>query len=69
MFAIFSIQITVETCKKLEVPGDELYTNIGVWILCIIIPIVGWLGLAVLSIYLEVYIFIQLYNGKGEQYI
>ncbi|MFA5602180.1 MAG: hypothetical protein WDA21_00365 [Bacilli bacterium] len=69
MFTVFSIQITIEVAKKLKVPNEGLYANPTIWILGFIIPIIGWLGLGILSIYIIIYILINLYNGKGEKYI
>ena len=37
-----------ETAKKLNVPGDEIYMTPYSWILCIIIPIIGWILLLVM---------------------
>jgi hypothetical protein len=69
MFIVFSIQIIIEVAKKLNVPNENLYANPAIWILGFIIPIFGWIGLGILSLYLTIYILIQLYNGKGEKYI
>jgi heme/copper-type cytochrome/quinol oxidase subunit 2 len=69
MLMVFSIQILVETAKKLDVPGKETYGSTAIWILAFLVPIIGWIGLAILSLYLNIQILIQLHNGKGEQYI
>ena len=69
MFTVFTIQITVETAKKLEVPGYEIYGSVYIWILGLIIPIFGWIAIAVMNIYLQIYILVSLYRGNGEQYI
>lgn len=69
MLAIFSIQITVKSAEKLEVPGNEIYAQPYVWILGIIIPILGWILLGIMSLYLTIYTIIALYNGKAEKYI
>lgn len=69
MFAIFTIQIAVQTAKKLEVPGSEPHGAAYVWILCIIVPIFGWIALAIMQLYLHIYILVSLYRGNGEQYI
>lgn len=69
MLLVFTIQITIETAKKLEVPGSEVYGAPYVWLLCLIVPIFGWIAFAVMKFYLDVYILISLYRGVGEQYI
>ena len=69
MFLIFSIQITIEVCRKLEVPGYEVYGLPYVWIVCVIIPVVGWVLFIVLFIYTHLWYLINLFQGKGEKYI
>ena len=69
MFMVFIIQITALTAYKLEVPGSELYLSPYIWLLCFIIPIIGWICLSVLLLYLPIMIIVKLYQGKGEQYI
>lgn len=69
MLSIFTIQITVETAKKLDVPGSEVYGNVYLWILAIIIPIIGWIFLGVMSLYLQISTIIALYRGNGEKYM
>ncbi|MCI8444797.1 MAG: hypothetical protein HFG15_00005 [Bacilli bacterium] len=69
MFSVFSIQITVETAKKLDVAGSEIYGSAYIWILGLIIPIIGWIALGVMSLYLTINTLIALYRGNAEQYI
>lgn len=69
MFMIFYLQVLVKVCRKLEVPGGEIYGYPYTWILCIVIPIIGWILLLVLLIYLHIWQFVKLYQGKGEKYI
>lgn len=69
MFSVFSIQITVGVAKKLNIPGSEIYGSAYIWILGLIIPIIGWIGLGVMSIYLTINTLIALYRGNAEQYI
>ncbi len=69
MFIVFTIQITVNTAKKLDVPGYEIYTSPYIWILCLIIPVIGWIVFSILNIYLTIYILVALYRGNGEKYI
>ncbi len=69
MFIIFYLQILTKVCKHLEVPGEEIYVSAYTWILCFIIPIIGWVFLSVLIIYLHIWYLVKLYQGKGEQYI
>jgi hypothetical protein len=69
MFIVFNIQITIKVAKKLKVPNEGLYANPATWIFGFLIPIIGWLGIGILSVYIIVYILINLYNGNGEKYI
>lgn len=69
MFAVFTLQIKVEVAKKLDVPGHEIYASVYTWILCLVIPIFGWIGLMVMSFYLDIACIIALYRGNGEKYL
>ena len=67
MLLIFVIEITVKVCKKLKVPGAEVYGLPYVWIGCAIIPIVGWTLFLVLLIYINLWYLVKLCQGKGEE--
>lgn len=69
MFIVFSIQLQVNNALKLDVPGKELYYNPYFWILGIIIPIIGWIAISFMGLYLIIMTLVQLYNGYGEKYI
>ena len=69
MLVIFIIQMLCKIADKLEIPGRELYLSPYFWILCFIIPIIGWIFLIVMVIYLEIWTLVMLYRGKGEKYI
>lgn len=69
MLVVFSIQITVLTAAKLNVPGKEIYLTPYFWILCVIVPVIGWITMAAFSLYLIIRILMSLYEGEGEQYI
>ncbi len=69
MFFIFNIKITIDVCKKLKVPGEEIYSLPYVWILCFIVPIIGWALFLVLLIYTRLWYFVKLGQGYGEKYI
>lgn len=66
MFLVFGVEMTVQVAKKLNVPGSEIYATPYSWILCLIVPVLGWILLAVMLIYLNVWIVIYLYQGKAE---
>lgn len=69
MISIFLIQMLCEVASKLNVPGKELYLSPFVWILFLIIPIFGWIFLAVMPSYLMIWSLVMLYKGEGEKYI
>lgn len=69
MFIVFSVQSLVLVSKKMKIPGEEIYAIPYSWILCLIVPILGWILLAVMLIYLNVWIIIRLYQGEGEKYV
>ncbi len=69
MVNIFIIQMTCEVAAKLEVPGSELYLSPYTWILCIIIPVIGWICFSVMMLYLTIWNVIMLSKGTAEKYI
>lgn len=68
MFIVFLIQITVKVALKLKVDGADIYNSPYSWILCVIIPIVGWSLLFTMFIYLLVFISVVIKDGKGDIY-
>lgn len=68
MIAIFYLQIMCLTASKLEVTGKEIYLSPYIWILCAIIPVLGWLIGIIMAIYIQVDIIYRLYLGNGEKY-
>ena len=68
MFIVFEVQMIVTLARKLEVPGSEIYSNIYVWILCLIVPVIGWIILIVMLLYVIIWPIIMLKSGMGEQF-
>lgn len=69
MFAVFQFQILTKVCQKLEVPGSEIYTSPYTWMLCLIVPVLGWILLGVMILYLEIFSIVAIYRGNGEKFI
>lgn len=69
LLTVLMFQLTVVIADRLEVPGREIYTSPYTWILCLVVPILGWTLLIVMELYLAIEILVQLYRGKGEQYM
>lgn len=68
MFIVFLVEMTIKVANKLKVDGDSIYSSPYSWILCVIIPIVGWALLFTMFIYLLVFIPISIKDGKEEIY-
>lgn len=69
MVAIFHLQILCQTAAKLGVKGTELYLSSYIWLICLIVPIVGWIAFIAMFIYLHIYILVALHDGNAEKYI
>lgn len=69
MISIFYLQILCQTAAKLKVKGSEIYLSYYIWLLCLIVPIFGWILLIVMFIYLHIYIIVALHDGNGEVFI
>lgn len=66
---IFQIQVLAQVNAKLQTPGREIYLSPYVWILGLIIPIIGWILLFVMYLYLQIWYLVMLYrNGEEQQY-
>ena len=60
MLLVFSIKMGCLVCKKLNVPGKEIYTLPYTWIVCLIVPILGWTLFVILYIYVHIwYLFVS----------
>lgn len=64
---IFQIQIACEVNAKLKTPGNEIYLSPYIWILGLVIPIIGWILLIVMILYLQIWYLVMLYRGEGEK--
>lgn len=69
MMIVFMLTISTKVAAKLNVPGSEIYLSPYVWILCLIIPFIGWALLVVMYLYIAIWTIVMLYRGNGEQYI
>lgn len=69
MLLVLMIQMEVKVCEKLEVSGKNIYGSPYSWLICLIVPIIGWALLIVMLIYIEIWPIVKLYQGKGEKYI
>ncbi len=69
LLIVFLVQMLCTVASKLNVPGKEIYGYPYAWILCLIVPIVGWTLLIVMWIYLLVWTTVMLARGEGELYL
>lgn len=69
MLAVFLIEINCKIANMLLVPGKSIYYNPYTWIICLIVPIVGWVFLIVMSLYIMIWPNIMLKEGNGEKFI
>lgn len=69
MMSVFFIQILCQTAARLNVSGKEVYLSPYVWIVSLIVPVIGWILFLVMTLYLEIFILVELYRGSGEKYI
>ena len=66
MAIVFEIQMTINAARKLCVTGESIYTSPYIWLILFIIPVFGWILFIVMYLYLNIWIVIKLYEGKGE---
>lgn len=65
LLMVFQIQILASVNAQLKTPGSELYLSPYIWILGLIIPIIGWIMLIVMTLYLQIWYLVMLYRGNG----
>lgn len=64
MFIVFIVQMITNVANHLGVTGSNIYRSPYSWILCLIVPFVGWVCLVVMFIYLMVFISINLIKNS-----
>lgn len=69
LLIVFIVQMICDVADALNVPGSGLYNCPYTWIVCIIVPVVGWILLLVMLIYIMVWSIVMLYQGEGEKYL
>lgn len=55
MLLILSIKMGTKISEKLNIPGKEIYSLPYPWIICLIIPILGWTIFIILYIYVHTF--------------
>lgn len=68
MLIVLNIKMQIEICKKLGVKGEKYYGYPYLWILCLIVPILGWSCFLVMLFHIYFYPAVMISQGFGEQY-
>lgn len=69
MLYVFLVQISCSVASKLDVPGKEVYNNPYTWIICLIVPVIGWVFLIVMLIYITIWPNVMIKKGNGEAFL
>ncbi len=69
MGLVFVVESLSLIAEALEVPGREIYKNPYSYLLCMIIPVFGWIFLIVMILYMMIEILIQFGKGRAETYM
>lgn len=67
MLFVLAIQMTVKVAKLCKIDGENIYGNVYVWIILLIIPIIGWILFIVMYIYLHFFIILKIKDGALEK--
>ena len=68
MIVVFMIQLTTSIAEELNVSGSDIYKSPYTWLICMIVPFVGWSLLIVMYLYLMIEIVCKIYQGALEHY-
>lgn len=69
MLYVFMVQMTCKVASMLDVPGKEIYNSPYTWIICLIIPVVGWIFLIVMYVYILIWSNVMIKRGNGEKFV
>jgi hypothetical protein len=67
MYFVFQIEMQIKICEKLNVKGKEIYALPYPWILCLIVPILGWSTFIVMLLHITYYPAVMIQKGEGEK--
>lgn len=67
MLFVLAIQMTVKIAKLCKIDGENIYGNVYVWIILLIIPIIGWILFIVMYLYLHFFIILKIKDGALEK--
>ena len=64
MFVVYVVQMTCKVCNKLKVAGSNIYNTPYSWILFMIVPVIGWILLIVMYLYVIIMPSIKVLQGE-----
>ena len=67
MLIVLTIQMTVKVALYSKIEGENIYGNVYVWIVLLIIPVVGWILFIVMYFYLQFFIILKIKEGALEK--
>lgn len=67
MLVVLALQMTVRVASYGKIEGENIYGNVYVWITLLAIPVVGWILLIVMYIYLQFFIILKIKEGAFEK--
>jgi len=67
MYIVFQMEMQIKICEKLNVKGHEIYSLPYHWILCLIVPILGWSIFIVMNLHITYYPAVMIHKGEGEK--
>jgi hypothetical protein len=63
MFIVYVVQMNCKVCSKLKVSGSNIYNTPYSWILFMIVPIIGWILLITMYLYVIIMPSIKVLQG------
>lgn len=66
MFFVFLIHMTVKNAVKLNIKGKQIYNSPYFWLLSIIIPIIGWISLFIMYLYIKITTIIKIFKLEKQ---
>lgn len=64
MLIVLNITMQIKICKYLSVPGSDYYAIPYTWLLCLIVPVIGWSTLIVMLLHIYYYPAVMIYKGN-----
>lgn len=69
MLLVLNIQMAIKISVKFNTAYQKIYNTPYSWILCLIIPVLGWSTLIVMLIHVYLYPAVMIHAGVGDKYL